>query len=1460
MSFVIELRQGATLIASRTPSLTTSLTTFEYDLTGPERAFITDWTLLRFHFIGDTDQTQVTWAEFEIPGSGAAGASAGTGTATGISAAVLGLQSAVGSAAGAATVLGGVLYRGDAAGTSTVTGVGFSLTIVVGLSVGTSAVTAFSVAGAVTAAVAASTSVAAVLGIAQATGIIGVNPIVGSAAGSATVLGNALSGNILTIAGVEFVYKMDSCTITESYQGVNTLQCTIWYPTLPTAVPFGRGDELIMTEDGTRIFGGYIDTVEAMGIGGEVPNAVEYRISAGDYKTLAECRNVIDGGFPAGFVLQTAFANTAAYLQPYGVTVDTDVSLAPPVLPLLLYDVRTIRSVWDEFCDITGYIWTIDYYKHATISLPGLIRAPFDVGFSQTAFIGPPYRYLIQQAEYYNYLPEGDARLQTWFTELTLAVYNAVMDTLDSYHATIIQNMPADERAAFDTAFLEAYANGFLAEDLNFLIQQAEYYQYLQADDPRLKTWFYAYTLTTYEAGIASIAGSLTSIINAMGAEEKTAFNVAYNNATVLGAVAATDQLGDITVNPSEIEYANRVIVRWGDGAKEIEDDLGGLTDGVQTAFPLTYSNLIAHRGYVMLNGVYETFLIGGGGTWDYDPTTNIVTRLSAPAAGSAIVFTYTSQFPQSSIATAWSEVETIPLKEVVLLYPDVFSPVTAQAIAEAWLPRYVAQPRSAKYRTRRKGIHPGMLQAVSVPDRHFDHTCFVSAVTITSTEYGFVRDVEVLQGALLQGSWRDLYRIWGSGGGGGGSGISGGIVLTSPPTTSGSGVIGSGTVDSIPKWLTINSIGDSGLQVDATNALIAGSTGAGFTVALSLSTITGTLADARLTSNVPLKDTPNAFAATSPSSFRSLAAATAALQIHGAPGDEWSTIRFYNAAASLECGFITGHPTTSLTISGTTDLTLETVSGYMYLSPAGDLLLDPTSNYVVPITSYDINIGRLTQKFLTLHAAELWVETLVAQNTIATIGGRILVLPTNILTADLLDGAGDTTINVKYNNLTVGDIVYMEADGKVEFMQVTFGPVGSPGAYQYLVGRNADGTGRNLWYAGDAIANTGQTGNGFIDLYSVRGVRSGSEIGPTIVGNVRTAHATPSTDYNAWSPRWAIGNLTGLYGLTSVYGVALGNPSATNIIIEDGDGFRIRHSTTVKFHADTSGNLAITGDLTIGTAGVFHTAAAVSLTSGTGIWMAGGTTPVFRVGIPAGNQIKWDGTDLTLVSASVNIGSTGISISGLGTTWAVATAYSFVSSLSGTNSMGLSGFITGGVSQHMDLVNITSVSSRNVQVTLAAANGTRSSDIVLNVDASNVPYQYFHADAHSFLGNIFPQIDNTVACGVTSFRWTAVYAVNGTIQTSDRRHKREIVDDQSLGLAFVNALQTKGFRYLDDEEYRIGFIAQEVQDALDGRPFAGLRVTPDHIGLNYAAFVPILTTAIQEMDRRLTALEDRPH
>ena len=235
---------------------------------------------------------------------------------------------------------------------------------------------------------------------------------------------------------------------------------------------------------------------------------------------------------------------------------------------------------------------------------------------------------------------------------------------------------------------------------------------------------------------------------------------------------------------------------------------------------------------------------------------------------------------------------------------------------------------------------------------------------------------------------------------------------------------------------------------------------------------------------------------------------------------------------------------------------------GNLTVAPTGDFVFDPAGNDVLPNTGYDLNLGSLTKKYLTLHAAELWVETLVAQNTLATIGGRILVGPTTTLIEDV--NSLSLAIKVKHNQMSSGDRVYLEANGSVEFMAITSGPSVVAGGYQYSVTRNLDGSGINNWYAGDAVFNTGQAGDGFIDLYSVQGVSAGSSAGPTIVGNVRN-----SSTYNDWTEHWAIGNLNGLYGYgTDTYGVGLGKFGAGSenyVTFDATNGVRFFEGSTVQ-------------------------------------------------------------------------------------------------------------------------------------------------------------------------------------------------------------------------------------------------------------------------------------------------------
>ena len=147
----------------------------------------------------------------------------------------------------------------------------------------------------------------------------------------------------------------------------------------------------------------------------------------------------------------------------------------------------------------------------------------------------------------------------------------------------------------------------------------------------------------------------------------------------------------------------------------------------------------------------------------------------------------------------------------------------------------------------------------------------------------------------------------------------------------------------------------------------------------------------------------------------------------------------------------------------------------------------------------------------------------------------------------------------------------------------------------------------------------------------------------------------------------------------------------------------------------------------------------------------------------------------------------------------------------------------------------------------------------------------------------IFPVTDNACLLGRNSFRWSAVWAANGTIQTSDERTKTEITD-AALGADFIKSLRPVSYRWVEggkrptgefDEDNNYiyesvpgerthwGFIAQEVKQAVDAADvdFGGWVLTdkddPDsQQALRYDQFIAPLTKALQETMAELEALK----
>lgn len=116
----------------------------------------------------------------------------------------------------------------------------------------------------------------------------------------------------------------------------------------------------------------------------------------------------------------------------------------------------------------------------------------------------------------------------------------------------------------------------------------------------------------------------------------------------------------------------------------------------------------------------------------------------------------------------------------------------------------------------------------------------------------------------------------------------------------------------------------------------------------------------------------------------------------------------------------------------------------------------------------------------------------------------------------------------------------------------------------------------------------------------------------------------------------------------------------------------------------------------------------------------------------------------------------------------------------------------------------------------------------------------------------------NRIRLGNTSI--TRISGQVGFLIDSDKRLKQHI-ESYNLGLNFIKELQPVSYEYINNVEggNRQGFIAQDVEKALNGVSFEGLSKPAneqDYYAVNYSAFVVPLVNAVKELSSRVEKLE----
>lgn len=218
------------------------------------------------------------------------------------------------------------------------------------------------------------------------------------------------------------------------------------------------------------------------------------------------------------------------------------------------------------------------------------------------------------------------------------------------------------------------------------------------------------------------------------------------------------------------------------------------------------------------------------------------------------------------------------------------------------------------------------------------------------------------------------------------------------------------------------------------------------------------------------------------------------------------------------------------------------------------------------------------------------------------------------------------------------------------------------------------------------------------------------------------------------------------------------------------------------------------------------------------------------------------------------------------------------------------------------DLVSI----SASGPVTIGSAAGTSLGNLVLNTQSTTIANPIIRANVGigvnslgmtctgswlRFLSSndnfatstdevdIYPGLafhaatDNSKTLGTSSYRWTSVYAVNGTIQTSDMRLKTNVTD-LNYGLADIMKIKPISYNWKSDADgkRKVGFSAQELEKVMPelvyheemsekmkadfAKEGKTLPTITDPYGVNYADMAPILVKAIQEQQKLIEELK----
>jgi len=180
---------------------------------------------------------------------------------------------------------------------------------------------------------------------------------------------------VVTIGGSTKTFQHSTLDITATVNGVDVLNAEVI--SLDGSYRPALGEEVIITEDGTRIFGGLVQVVEESGLGGHGVTPITCRVMAQDYSAYAS-RRYVTATLAGGTLKSMLTTLVTNYLATFGVSLHASQSNGP-TLPDLTFTEKRLNDVLDELGARSGYVWNIDYDKELRMVEVGDVACPFDV-------------------------------------------------------------------------------------------------------------------------------------------------------------------------------------------------------------------------------------------------------------------------------------------------------------------------------------------------------------------------------------------------------------------------------------------------------------------------------------------------------------------------------------------------------------------------------------------------------------------------------------------------------------------------------------------------------------------------------------------------------------------------------------------------------------------------------------------------------------------------------------------------------------------------------------------------------------------------------------------------------------------------------------------------------------------------------------------------------------------------